>query len=91
MTESAPDVASLLFRAIQRYRAGITSLPRFVLELEVGVDGAELSRCKGANELRRIWGDLEIVNALSGDDAVSDPATDDVREIIDEMSDALNR
>lgn len=69
--------------AVERLREGHTSYPWFVLELERAVDAAEAADDPRAQEFRRHWGELEIINALS--EGVSPSASDlaDVNEIIE--------
>ena len=62
---TADHVRDLGFTAIKRFRAGDVSYPVFILELERAVDAAEEMSDKRAQLLRRSWGELEIINALS--------------------------
>lgn len=55
-------------RAVGRYRSGITSYSSFVLDLESAVSAVEEVGDERAGELRRAWGQLEIINALSLDE-----------------------
>jgi len=61
--------------AVDRYRRHQTDFPRFVAELEQAV--SEAVSYPQQRELRRIWGQLEIINALSLDSGHDVPSTDD--------------
>jgi hypothetical protein len=76
--------------AVSRYRRGMTSFPNFVIELERAVYEAEERADSRAMELRRIWGQLEIVNALALDEGVEISSSDrEVDGLIAHMLDAL--
>ena len=68
---------------IEEFKRGGVSYPQFVLRLERAVDLREAAGLDGADDLRRQWGQLEIINALSegGAPAVEDAA--DVDQIIE--------
>jgi hypothetical protein len=88
MSDAGPlRIASL---AVDRYRRGITSFPNFVIELERAVYEAEERADSRAMELRRVWGHLEIVNALALDEGVEISSSDqEVDGLIAHMLDAL--
>ena len=63
MTEGA--VIALARAALDRFAARQIQLPVFVLELERAVDAAEEIGDPHAGRLRKAWGELEILNALT--------------------------
>ena len=79
------DVAAHAFAALTRYRSGKVDYPTFVLELERAVDAAELSGHSKARELRRAWGQLEILNALT-EGTLSEDDKAEVARLADQFS-----
>lgn len=71
--------------AVERYRGDFLTFARFVAELEQAVSEAEGANGSVAPQLRRIWGQLEIINALSLDEGLlvsrADPEVDDLIEL----------
>ena len=59
--------------------------PRFVLELERAADVAEASGHSKAPELRRAWGQLEILNAMS-EGTLSEAEAAEIASLIDQFS-----
>lgn len=62
--------------ALERYRVGEMTFPYLVLELEQAVSLAECRGSSSAEELRRIWAQLEIINALALDEETDVPQPD---------------
>lgn len=64
--------------------AGSTTFPRFVLTFEAAVRILEEADDPLAPELRRIWGQVEIINALALDegDPVSTADLDDTAALV---------
>jgi hypothetical protein len=71
--------------AVERYRGDFLTFSRFVAELEQAVSEVEGASGAAAPQLRRIWGQLEIINALSLDEGIlvprEDPEVDDLIEL----------
>jgi hypothetical protein len=89
MSEFEP--AEVATAATNRYRRGTTSFPYFVMELEQAVSVAESNGNEEARELRRIWGQLEIINALALDEGGEVPRTDqEVDQLIDRFLEAVS-
>lgn len=63
---------------------GFTTFPRFVLTFETAVRIVEEAGDPLAHELRRIWGQVEIINALALDegDPVSSSDLDDTAALV---------
>ncbi len=81
MSEVAPT--KIAEQAVGRYRSGITTFPYFVQELEQAVSATEDA------EVRRIWGQLEIINALTLDEGVEiDQPDEEIDGLIDHFLDA---
>ena len=82
MSRHTPD--QIARSAVARYRGDFVTFPRFVAELEQAVSEAEGASSSVAPKLRRIWGQLEIINALSLDEGLFvskvDPEVDDLIE-----------
>ena len=83
MSRHTPD--RIARSAVDRYRSELLTFPRFVSELEQAVSEAEGASSSVAPQLRRIWGQLEIINALSLDEGLvvskADPEVDDLVEL----------
>ena len=76
--------------AIEKYRARRTSFPTFVMELEQAVSAVEGEGVGEGRELRRIWGQLEIINAVSLDAGLHVSASDvEVGGLVDAFLSAL--
>jgi hypothetical protein len=84
MDHTATSPEALASASIVRYEAGETTYPAFVLELEDAVAVAEEVHDQRARELRRLWGQLEIINALHTDNSWSPTDTErkDITELI---------
>jgi len=74
MSRHTPD--QIARSAVERYRREVLAFPRFVSELEQAVSEAEGARSSVGPKLRRIWGQLEIINALSLDAGLAVPSAD---------------
>jgi hypothetical protein len=69
--------------AVSRYRSGATTFPYFVQELEQAVSVTEDA------EMRRVWGQLEIINALTLDEEVEvDQPDEEIDELIHQFLEA---
>jgi hypothetical protein len=55
----------LALTAIEQYESGGASYPHFVFQLGMAVDAAEARDDPLAGTFRRLWGELEIINALA--------------------------
>lgn len=89
MSRHTPDQIARL--AVERYRGNFLTFPRFVAELEQAVSEAEGANSSVAPQLRRIWGQLEIINALSLNDGLLVPRADpEVEDLIELFLTALH-
>jgi len=78
------EALELLDAAWSALAAGSTTFPRFVLTFEAVVRIVEEGDAPLAPELRRIWGQVEIINALALDegDPVSSSDLDDTAALV---------
>ena len=83
-------VAALAFAAIARFEARQTRYSRFVFDLELAVNLAEEAADPRARDLRRTWGQLEIINAV-GDGTVDAAHQFDVEDLVDRIRLLLER
>lgn len=69
-----------------RYDRGECSFAVLVQALERVVDAARENANPAADELDRIWGELEIINATNEDGRFPDSDADDVRTLLAEFT-----
>ena len=79
------SIERLVDAAVERHAKGDTSYARFVLELERAVDAAEDVQDPRAGALRRLWGDLEILNALRDGTAITSADEQEVAEVVSQV------
>ena len=79
---SGLEPAEIAALAVGRYQRRVISFPYFVMELEQAVSASEGRNDAEVRELRRVWGQLEIINALALDEGLVVPQGD---EEVDEL------
>ena len=82
-------VEQIAMSAIDRYDAASASYPQFLLELERAVDAAEAARDTRAADFRRLWGELEIINALHQGEGLNPSDQTEVASIVGEIRSLL--
>lgn len=78
------EALNMLDRAWSAFAGGTTTFPRFALAFEEAVRMVEEAGDPLAQHLRRIWGQVEIINALALDEGrpVSAADLDDTASLV---------